>query len=120
MSRVVRLLLPLATVALMASCGGRSTVSVTPSVPPSAVLTNGAVQLDWNPVTEPNVNGYRVYYGTASRTYVQPFGQGVASTATTHTVTGLPGAHRYFFAVTATNSLGKESGYSSELSLDIP
>jgi hypothetical protein len=119
MSRVVRLLLPLATVALMASCG-RSTVSVTPSVAPSAVLTNGAVQLGWNPVTEPNVNGYRVYYGAGSRTYLQPFGQGLASTATTYTVTGLAGAHRYFFAVTATNSLGKESGYSNEVSLDIP
>ena len=117
MSRVVRFLLPLATVALMASCGGRSPVSV---AGPSAVLTNGAVQLAWNPVTEPNVNGYRVYYGTASRTYLQPFGQGLASTAATYTVTDLAGAHRYFFAVTATNSLGKESGYSTEASLDIP
>jgi len=116
MSRVVRLLLPLATVALMASCGSR----VTTSSPPSAVLKNGAVQLDWNPVNEQNVNGYRVYYGTASRAYLQPFGQGQVSTATTYTVTGLAGARRYFFAVTATNSLGKESGYSSEVVLDIP
>jgi hypothetical protein len=120
MSRIVRLLLPLATVALMASCG-RSTVSATvPSAVPSAVLTNGAVQLNWNPVTDQNLTGYRVYYGAASRTYLQPLGQGLASTATTYTVTGLPGAHRYFFAVTATNSLGKESGYSDEVSLDIP
>ena len=117
MSRIVRLLLPLATVALMASCGGRSPVSVAPS---AAVLTNGAVRLEWNPVTEPNVNGYRVYYGTASRTYLQPFGQGLTSTAATYTVTGLAGTRRYFFAVTATNSLGKESGYSTEVSLDIP
>ena|SRR5437899_4351699 len=116
MPRIVRLLLPLATVALMASCGGRSPVSPAPS----AVLKNGAVELEWNPVTEPNVNGYRVYYGTASRTYRQPFGQGLASTGATYTVTGLAGANRYFFAVTATNSLGKESGYSDEFSLNIP
>ena len=116
MSRVVRLLLPLATVALMASCGGRAPVSAAPS----AVLADGAVRLAWNPVAEPNVSGYRVYYGTASRTYQQPFGQGLASSATTYTVSGLPGARRYFFAVTATNSLGKESGYSSEVFLDIP
>lgn len=110
MSRVVRLLLPLATVVLIASCG-RSAVSSAPS----AVLTNGGVRLEWNPVT-----GYRVYYGTASGTYLQPVGQGLASTATTYTVTGLAGAHRYFFAVTATNSLGKESGYSNEVFLDLP
>jgi len=119
MSPIVRFLLALATVALMASCG-RSTVSATPSATPSAVLTNGAVQLEWNPVTEPNVTGYRVYYGTTSRTYLQPLGQGLASTAATYTVAGLAGAHRYFFAVTATSSPGKESGYSDEVSLDIP
>jgi hypothetical protein len=116
MSRVARLLLPLATVALIASCGGRSTVSA----PPSAMFTNGAVRLEWNPVAGQNVTGYRVYYGTASRTYLQPFGQGLASTATTYTVGGLAGAQRYFFAVTATNSQGKESAYSSEASLDTP
>jgi hypothetical protein len=116
MSRVVRLLLLLATAALLASCSGRSPVSVAPS----AVVTGGAVRLEWNPVTEPNVDGYRVYYGTASRTYLQPFGQGLASTASTYTVTGLPGSRRYFFAVTATNSLGKESGYSDEVFVSLP
>ena len=115
MSRVVRFLLPLATVVLIASCG-RSAVSSAPS----AVLTNGGVRLEWNPVTGQNVAGYRVYYGTASGIYLQPAGQGLASTATTYTVTGLAGAHRYFFAVTATNSLGKESGYSNEVFLDLP
>ena len=116
MPRVIRLLLPLATVALMASCGGRSPVSASPS----AVVTNGAVRLEWNPVTGPNVTGYRVYYGPASRTYLQPFGQGLVSTATTYTVPGLAGGQGYFFAVTATNSLGKESGYSNEVFVTIP
>jgi hypothetical protein len=78
------------------------------------------VLLEWNPVTDPNVSGYRVYYGTASRDYLQPLGQGVASTATTYTVTGLAGQRRYFFAVTATNTLGKESGFSDEIFVDLP
>ena len=115
MARAFRLLL-LATAALVASCGKSAVTSSTPS----AVLTDGAVRLQWNAVAEPNVNGYRIYYGTASRNYAQPFGQGVASTAPTYTVTGLAGGQRYFFAVTTTNSLGKESGFSAETFLDIP
>jgi hypothetical protein len=78
------------------------------------------VRLEWNPVPDQNVTGYRVYFGTASRTYLQPLGQGLASTATTFTVTDLAGARRYFFAVTATNSLGGESGYSDEIFVDVP
>jgi len=117
MARGIHLLLPLATAVLIASCD-KSPVSS--SSAPSAVVSGGAVLLQWNPVTEPNVNGYRVYYGTASRNYLQPFGQGVASTGTSLTVTALPGPQRYFFAVTATNSLGKESGYSDEIFVDLP
>ena len=116
MSRVVRLLL-LVAVALVASCG-RS--AVTSSGAPSAVLSNGAVRLQWNPVTGQNVTGYLVYYGTGSRSYLQPWGQGLDSSASSFTVTGLAGSRRYFFAVTATNAQGRESGFSDEVFLDIP
>ena len=116
MPRAIRLLLLLATAALVASCD-RSPVT---SSAPSATVTDGAVLLQWNPAPEQNVNGYRVYYGTASRSYQQPFGQGVASTTTSYTVTGLSGPRRYFFAVTATNTLGKESGFSDEIFVDLP
>src|SRR5262249_39975739 len=117
MARGIHLLLPLAPAVLIASCDKSP---VTSSSAPSAAVTNGAVLLQWNPVTDPNVNGYRVYYGTASRDYVQPFGQGVASTATSYTVTGLAGPRRYFFAVTTTNTQGKESGFSDEIFVDLP
>ena len=116
MSRAIHLLLPLATAVLVAACD-KSPVT---SSAPSAVVTDGAVHLEWNPVPEQNVNGYRVYYGTASRIYLQPFGQGLVSTATTYTVAGLAGQRRYFFAVTATNTLGKESGFSDEIFVDLP
>ena len=76
--------------------------------------------LQWNPVAEPNVSGYRVYYGTASRSYVQPSGQGLVSTDSSYTVTGLAGPRRYFFAATATSASGKESGFSDEIFLDLP
>ena len=65
MPRAIRPLLVFATVALVASC---SKSNVTSSAP-AATLTDGAVRLEWNPVPDKNLTGYRVYYGTASRTF---------------------------------------------------
>src|SRR5262249_51810674 len=101
MPRAIRSLLMLAAAALIASCS-KGTVTSTTSTP-SATLMNGAVQLEWNPVPDTNVTGYRVYYGPVSRPYAQPFGQGLGSTAPAYMVAGLAGPRRYFFAVTATN-----------------
>jgi len=69
------------------------------------------VTLAWDANTESNLAGYKVYYGTASRVYGTPITIG---TQTTYTVTGLtPGT--YYFAVTAYNTSGLESGYSNEV-----
>jgi hypothetical protein len=42
------------------------------------------------------------------------------SVPNTFTVVGLAGGTRYFFAVTATDSLGNESGFSNEVFADVP
>jgi fibronectin type 3 domain-containing protein len=58
---------------------------------------------------------YRVYYGTASRAYGQPYGAGLDTNgATTFTVSGLPGGQLYYFSVTAVDASGRESVYSNE------
>jgi fibronectin type 3 domain-containing protein len=122
MFRVIRLLLLLAATLLLASCG-RSTPSWNLSSGPSAsVNPSGSamnVVLKWNAVAAPNLT-YRVYYGTASRSYLQPAGQGLKSATNTYTVTGLASAARYYFAVTTTDSQGNESALSSEVFVDIP
>jgi hypothetical protein len=65
------------------------------------------------------VLGYRVYYGTASHTYIQSVGAGInAGNATTFTVTGLT-TGTYYFAVTAYDAAGNESGFSVEASKTI-
>ncbi len=66
------------------------------------------------------VNGYRVYYGTASRTYSQAPGTGIYAATTTLTVSGLPSGRTYYFAVTAIDAAGAESAYSNEASKLIP
>ncbi|NWG13123.1 MAG: fibronectin type III domain-containing protein [Acidobacteria bacterium] len=74
------------------------------------------VGLAWDPNTETDLAGYKVYYGTASRTYGPPVTIGLQ---TTYTVTNLPPG-TYYFAVTAYNTAGLESGFSNEVSANIP
>ena len=63
------------------------------------------------------MSGYKLYYGTTSRTYGAPIAVG---NKLTHTVTGLAVGQRYFFAVTANDTFGNESGYSNEVPFTIP
>jgi fibronectin type 3 domain-containing protein len=66
------------------------------------------------------VSGYRIYYGTASRSYDQAKGSGQFVTNTTATVPNLEGGTTYYFAVTAVDASGTESTYSGEATKAIP
>lgn len=68
--------------------------------------------LTWDANTEADLAGYKVYYGTSSRSYGAPIDVG---NQTSYSVTGL-GSQTYYFAVTAYNTSGAESGYSNEVS----
>jgi hypothetical protein len=81
----------------------------------SAPAFAGDVTLSWDPNSETNLAGYRIYYGTGPGVYTTPITVG---TQTSYTITNLaPGT--YFFAVTAFNTLGLESGFSNEVSTTI-
>ncbi len=71
---------------------------------------------------DPNLGGYRIYYGTSPGTYDQPRGSGlgVSSASTTFTVTGLASGTRYYFAATAFDTSNNESVFSNEVFKDIP
>ncbi|MBN9691338.1 MAG: host-nuclease inhibitor Gam family protein [Verrucomicrobia bacterium] len=70
------------------------------------------VGLTWDPNTEADLGGYRVYYGPASRSYTNVVNVGRTNVAR---VTGLLDGAAYFFAVTAYNTNGLESDYSNEV-----
>jgi chitodextrinase len=96
---------------------GAASASVTTAPPPPS----NSASLTWDPVVAPNLSGYRVYFGNAPGTYLQPRGQGVSvGNVTAYTVLGLSTATRYYFAVTATDTLTNESAYSNEVFKDIP
>ncbi len=75
------------------------------------------VRISWNPNTEPTVEGYMVYYGTESKSYMQPPLK--VKNSTTIEIGDLDEGMTYYFAVTAYNDLG-ESEYSEEVSVTIP
>ena len=84
----------------------------------------GIVTLGWNANTEPDLVGYRVYIGTSSGVYnfssakyTSPVNVGLV---TTYTFTELTGPTTYYFAITAFNSTGGESSFSSEISWFVP
>jgi hypothetical protein len=104
----------LAIASLMTACGGAENAGGS-----AASVSLNRAGLAWDPVTDPNVRGYRVYYGTGPGAYLQPPGQGLNASATAYAVTNLqPGT--YYFAVTAYDISNIESGFSNEVSKNIP
>ncbi len=69
---------------------------------------------DGSPITD--LAGYKIYYGTSSRQYTNSSDVG---SNTTGTIQGLS-AGTYYFAVTAYDSYGNESGYSNEVTKTFP
>jgi len=117
---VLILILPFVLVA----CGGgavdnTSTVNQSAAIP-SGMAPNSAV-LAWDAVNATNLSGYRLYFGTTSGKYLQSPGQGISvGNITTYTLMGLSSGTRYYFAVTAFDTSGNESGYSNEAFKDVP
>ena len=71
----------------------------------------------WNANPEPDIAGYRLYYGTAAGTYTEEIDVGNSTTAT---VSNLSGGIVYFFAATAYNTAGIESMPSNEVAYAAP
>ena len=84
----------------------------------AGIAQAATVQVTWNPNTEPDLAGYKIYYGTASGVYGDPIDVG---NVTGHVMEITPeyGA-TYYFALTAYDTSGNESGYSDEATCFIP
>jgi fibronectin type 3 domain-containing protein len=98
----------LTAISVLAGCGGGTGITY----PGSATLSWDAPTLnaDGSPLTD--LAGYKIYYGTSSRSYsVVLISMG---TATSYVVSNLANG-TYYFAVTAINNSGGESDFSNEV-----
>jgi hypothetical protein len=110
-------MLLLAIASLLIACGSGGAEPTNVAAASNAYTATASFA--WDAVTAPNLGGYRIYYGTAPGTYLQPFGQGLSvENVTTYTQKGLSNGTRYYFAVTAFDTIGNESGYSNEVFKD--
>lgn len=97
--------------------GQTSSESIQVTYSPSST---GVVSLRWDANSETDLAGYRIYYGLAPGTYLKVRGEGAFSGTNSFMVTNLTPGVRYYFAVTAVDVVGNESGLSSEVFKDIP
>jgi hypothetical protein len=80
-------------------------------------LFAGDLSLTWDANTEPDLDGYKLHYGQASRSYTQSVDVG---DQTTYTLTGLEDGVTWYLAVTAYDLYDNESDYSNEVSHHFP
>lgn len=89
--------------------------------PAPAQSATGTAALSWTSSQDSDLQGYRVYYSTASGSYAQARGAGVdVGAATSFVVQGLERNRTYYFAVTSYDAAGNESAYSTQVSKVIP
>lgn len=83
------------------------------------IKAEGRAELSWNPNTEADVAGYRIYYGTSKRNSDCPPGGYTdnidVGKATNYTISNLKNGQTYYFSVTSYNSSKKESCFSEEM-----
>jgi len=87
----------------------------------SIVFAADAV-LSWDPNNEPDLAGYKVYYGTESGVYTNAIAVGLTDTPTApqYTVSNLNSGTTYFFSTTSIDSASSESGFSNEVNKTFP
>jgi hypothetical protein len=84
---------------------------------PTNSLASQSVRLGWDTNNDPDVAGYKIYYGAASHTYTDVV---VVGNTNNGTVTGLVVGTTYYFAATSYNGSGTESPFSKEVSYTVP
>ncbi len=102
--------------------GGSSSTTAPPTTPPAGTpASSSGLTFGWQAPTEnsngtpiTNLAGYKIHYGTASQQYTQVVE--VSNPSLSRYVMDSLSSGTYYFAITAYNSQGIESGLSGEVS----
>lgn len=125
MKKLTTLLLVMASALLLTACGGGSSSESSDSRTPDGT-TSGQALLSWiAPSTRADstylplndVEGFRVYYGTSASNLVL-LADLNDNSITEYTTDAMPSGS-YFFAVTAYDTEGNESGLSNVINKDV-
>ncbi len=100
-------------------CGGICSffLGVLISIIPCSGFAEANVKLAWNPISDPIVAGFNIYYGGASGVYTNEVDAG---TNTSLTISNFVVGATYYFAATTYSAVGAESSMSSEVSYTVP
>lgn len=79
---------------------------------PASFADARELKLAWDPNSESDLAGYKLYYGQKSASYTASVDVGKR---TSYTLSGLDDAKTYYLALTAYNTSRVESGYSNEV-----
>jgi hypothetical protein len=82
-----------------------------------------SVTMTWNRNQEPDIAGYRIYYGTQSGQYsdtITVYDSATQPLQRSYTVAGLSEGTTYYLALKTFDQAGQESDYSVETSQNIP
>lgn len=83
----------------------------------------GEASLSWNANKEEDIAGYKIYYGTKTRTGNCPFGGYLdkvdVGMATSYKMTNLKKGATYYFSTTSYDKGGRESCFSEEVNKSI-
>ena len=91
-------------------------ISFTASPGIAPAITSSAVALAWDKSPGRGVKGYRLHYGTASRTYSSIIDVG---NVTTYKISNLTAGKTYYVVVTSYYKAGMESPVSNEISFTV-
>jgi hypothetical protein len=84
---------------------------------PLASAHAASIDLEWDPNIEPELAGYKIHWGPSSGVYTSSKDVGNNTSAT---ITGLDEGKTYYFAATAYDGDGNESGFSNQIAFTIP
>jgi hypothetical protein len=83
----------------------------------TSIHAQANVTLSWNPISNPLVAGFNIYYGGASGVYTNKISVGLVTSVT---VSNLVIGTTYYFAATTYSAAGAESALSAAVSYTVP